>query len=120
MNLACPMTLFQSLTSILRVSLKGTTGCLILPLGHQVTKSISQQFLRNTVNKTYLALVHTGGKAFQATSGRIEASIAYPDGYGRISREGKKAVTEWELVDSSVCALFLKLNHIHSILITPY
>jgi len=45
-------------------------------------------------------------------SGRIEDPIAYSEGYGHISRTGKKAVTEWELVGSSVCALFLKLSKI--------
>jgi 23S rRNA-/tRNA-specific pseudouridylate synthase len=104
------MTLFQSLTSILRVFLKGTTGCLILPLDHRFTKTISQQFLQNTVNKTYLALVHMSEKVFRASSGRIEDPITYGEGCGRISRNGKKAVTEWELVGSSVCAFFLKLN----------
>jgi len=52
--------------------------------------------------------VHTKEKAFHAMSGRIEDPIAYSEGYGHISRTGKKAVTEWELVGSSVCALFLK------------
>ncbi|KIM41979.1 hypothetical protein M413DRAFT_445167 [Hebeloma cylindrosporum] len=80
---------------------KGTTGCLIFPLSHNVTKTISQQFLQNTVNKTYLALVHAGERAFRGTSGRIEDPIAYSDGYGRLDRKGKKAVTEWELVGSS-------------------
>jgi len=80
---------------------KGTTGCLLFPLGHDVSKSISQQFLHNTVDKTYLALVHRRENAFSAMSGRIEDCIAYTEGYGRISQAGKEAVTEWELVGSS-------------------
>lgn len=111
MSRACPRNSSNHLLALSMSSLiilKGTTGCLILPLSHRITQSISQQFQQNTVNKTYLALVHAGENAFPATSGRIEDSIAYAEGYGRITRKGKKAVTEWELVGSSVCAIFLE------------
>ncbi|PPQ79964.1 hypothetical protein CVT24_003749 [Panaeolus cyanescens] len=91
----------------------GTTGCLVVPLNHKTAKSLSNQFQsEGAVRKSYLALVRGGPKTFANSSGKISEPILYEDGRGLLDPDGKRALTEWDVVASSPkCPVsLLKLN----------
>ncbi|PPQ66414.1 hypothetical protein CVT26_011283 [Gymnopilus dilepis] len=83
---------------------KATTGTFLIALNSNVAKAMSSQFQQGTVSKTYLALVRGGPQSFSNKSGIIDVPLIYRDGRGDIGRkgkDGKEALTEWELVSSS-------------------
>jgi len=71
-------------------------------MNEAVARSVSQQFRQGTVEKKYLALVRGGEKSFGAHSGIITDRLLYKNGNGQVHRDGKKAITEWKLLASSV------------------
>ncbi|KAF5329473.1 hypothetical protein D9619_009127 [Psilocybe cf. subviscida] len=89
-----------------------TTGCLAIPVQYSAAKSLSLQFQKGTVHKSYLALVRGGEKTFSETKGTIRASLLYDDGRPEIDPMGKESITEWEVLASSpkVPISLLRLN----------
>ncbi|TFY83573.1 hypothetical protein EWM64_g441 [Hericium alpestre] len=86
---------------------KPTTGALVLARTKHLAQELSRQFRSRAIDKTYLALVRGGEKTFPARSGTIQGHLHFDDGRVSIAagpaKEGTKpALTEWELLSSSV------------------
>ncbi|KAF9528804.1 pseudouridine synthase [Crepidotus variabilis] len=80
---------------------KGTTGCLLLAVNETAGKTLSQQFRQKSIQKRYLALVQGGEDIQPGTEGYIDSRLAYRNGRGSLSNDGKAALTKWKLLASS-------------------
>ena len=86
-----------------------TTGCFVVPITDSSARYFSTQFQQGAMKKTYLALVRGGEKSFPASAGEINDPILYSDGRAEIHPVGKRAITRWKVLSSSVCSFFIAL-----------
>jgi len=82
---------------------QATTGTLLLARTADGVKTLSQQFSKREISKTYLALVRAGRETFKTNQGKIVAKLGVDaDGRTQVRRGGIETSTSWELVASSV------------------
>lgn len=90
---------------------KDTTGCLILGRNKVALKRLSELFLQQKIQKTYLALVH--GKVISKT-GEIKYPIAKKtkdkrSWWGKVDEQGQPALTHYEALYSSQAGSLVRL-----------
>lgn len=88
-----------------------TTGTLLLARNAPLAKELANQFQAHTIKKSYLAIVRGGKKTFSTKRGTVNDAIFVSEDGVRIDRKrGRMALTDWELLGSSVSPCFLDLS----------